>query len=106
MTSATDAFRTLYDANHERVRRMMARLVGPQNCDDLTQTVFAKAAKALPTFRGDAEASTWLYRIATNAASDWLAQPLRARREIDGLPCRSIRRRHSWRDGDRRTVVP
>jgi RNA polymerase sigma-70 factor (ECF subfamily) len=26
----------------------------------------------LPTFRGDAEASTWLHRIAANVASDWL----------------------------------
>ena len=38
----------------------------------MTQTVFTKAAKALPTFRGDAETSTWLYRIAANVASDWL----------------------------------
>jgi RNA polymerase sigma-70 factor (ECF subfamily) len=26
----------------------------------------------LPQFRGDAQASTWLYRIAANVASDWL----------------------------------
>jgi RNA polymerase sigma-70 factor (ECF subfamily) len=51
---------------------MLARLVGSQEAEDLTQTVFAKAARALPTFRGDAEASTWLYRIAANVASDWL----------------------------------
>jgi RNA polymerase sigma-70 factor, ECF subfamily len=72
MTQTVDTFRTLYDANHERVRRVLARLVGPQEAEDLTQTVFAKAAKALPTFRGDAEASTWLHRIAANVASDWL----------------------------------
>jgi RNA polymerase sigma-70 factor, ECF subfamily len=60
------ALRTLYDANHERVRRVLARLVGPQEAEDLTQTVFAKAAKALPTFRGDADASTW--RLTTFAA--------------------------------------
>ena len=69
---AGDLFRTLYDANHERVRRVLARIVGPQEAEDLTQTVFAKAAKALPRFRGDAETSTWLYRIAANVASDWL----------------------------------
>lgn len=56
----------------QRIRRLLARLVGPQNAEDLTQTVFAKAAAALPSFRGDAEPSTWLYRIATNVASDWL----------------------------------
>ena len=49
MTQTVDAFRTLYTANHERVRRVLARLVGPFEAEDLTQTVFAKAAKALPT---------------------------------------------------------
>ena len=67
-----DPFRALYDANHARVRRVLARIVGPQDAEDLTQTVFAKVAKALPAFRGDADARTWLYRIAANAASDWL----------------------------------
>lgn len=69
---AADPFRKLYDVNQQRIRRLLARLVGPQNAEDLTQTVFAKAAAALPSFRGDAEPSTWLYRIATNVASDWL----------------------------------
>jgi RNA polymerase sigma-70 factor, ECF subfamily len=69
MAQAADVFRILYDANHERVRRVLARLVGPQEAEELTQAVFAKA---LPTFRGDADASTWLHRIAANVASDWL----------------------------------
>ncbi|HUI95270.1 MAG TPA: RNA polymerase sigma factor [Xanthobacteraceae bacterium] len=72
MARTADPFRTLYDANHDRVRRMLARLVGAQDADDVAQAVFAKAAKALPEFRGDADPSTWLYRIAANAASDWL----------------------------------
>jgi RNA polymerase sigma-70 factor (ECF subfamily) len=72
MEHATDPFRTLYDANHERVRRFLARVVEPQESEDLTQTVFTNAAKALPRFRGDAETSTWLYRIAANVAADWL----------------------------------
>jgi RNA polymerase sigma factor (sigma-70 family) len=72
MKHRADPFRRLYDANHERVRHVLARVVGSQEADDLTQTVFAKAAKGLPTFRGDAETSTWLYRIAVNVASDWL----------------------------------
>src|SRR4249920_235109 len=72
MRQTADAFRTPYDANHERVRRILARVVGPQEAEDLTQAVFAKAAKALPAFRGDADASTWLHRIAANVASDWL----------------------------------
>src|SRR5689334_533245 len=72
MNIAVGPFRAIYHANHERVRRMLSRIVDPQDAEDLTQTVFANAAKALPTFRGDAEASTWLHRIAANVASDWL----------------------------------
>jgi RNA polymerase sigma-70 factor, ECF subfamily len=72
MNHTADLFRTLYDANHGRVHRLLARLAGPQEAEDLTQTVFATAAKGLPTFRRDAETSTWLYRIAANVASDWL----------------------------------
>src|SRR6266508_3514582 len=72
MRHAADPFRALYEANHGRVRGLLARIVGPQDAEDLTQVVFAKAAKALPTFRGDAEVSTWLCRIAANVASDWL----------------------------------
>ena len=37
----------------------------------MTQAVFAKAAKALPTSAAT-RTSTWLYRIAANVAADWL----------------------------------
>jgi len=72
MSLDQDSFRALYQANHVRVRQVIARMVGPQEADDLTQVVFAKAAAGLDTFRGDASASTWFYRIAANVASDFL----------------------------------
>jgi RNA polymerase sigma-70 factor (ECF subfamily) len=67
-----DPFRALHDANRQRVYGLLARIVGPQDAEDLAQVVFAKAAQALPGFRSDAQPSTWLYRIAANVASDWL----------------------------------
>ncbi len=78
-TSEPDRFRTLYDANHDRVHRLLRRIAGAQDAEDLTQIVFAKAAKALPQFRGEAQASTWLYRIAANVVADLLRS--RAARE-------------------------
>jgi RNA polymerase sigma-70 factor (ECF subfamily) len=69
---ASEAFNKVYDANYRRVLQLLTRMVGPDEAEDLTQTVFAKAAQALPNFRGDAEPSTWLYRIALHVASDWL----------------------------------
>jgi RNA polymerase sigma-70 factor (ECF subfamily) len=87
MNIAVEPFRIIYDANHERVRRMLARIAGPQDAEDLTQAVFANAAKALPTFRGDAEVSTWLHRIAANVASDWLrSRPTREAKLTVPLP--------------------
>ena len=77
MTTTIDAvdaarFNRLYAANHERIRRMLARTAGPEEAEDLTQIVFAKAARSLAGFRGDARESTWLFRIAANVAADWL----------------------------------
>jgi DNA-directed RNA polymerase specialized sigma24 family protein len=68
-TSEQDRFCALYDANHDRVHRLLGRIAGPLDAEDLTQIVFTKAATALPRFRGDARVSTWLYRIAANVAS-------------------------------------
>lgn len=85
--SQSGVFASLYDANHDRVHRLLGRIVGPQEAEDLTQIVFAKAAKALPQFRGDAQASTWLYRIAANVASDWLrSRPAREAKLTVHLP--------------------
>ena len=58
---------------------MLTRIVGAQEAEDLTQAVFANAAKALPSFRSDADTSPWLHRTAANVASDWLRS--RARNE-------------------------
>ena len=71
-TTQTDAFRALYASNQRRIRALLNRMVGAQDAEDLTQVTFAKAAKALPEFRGDAEISTWLHRMAVNVALDWL----------------------------------
>ena len=67
-----EAFRALYASNQGRIRGLLNRIVGPQDAEDLTQVTFAKAAQALPAFRGEAQVSTWLYRLAVNVALDWL----------------------------------
>jgi len=69
-TSDPDRFRALYAANHDRVHRLLGRVAGPQDAEDLAQIVFTKAARALPRFRGEARVSTWFYRIATKPPTD------------------------------------
>ena len=63
-------FQQVYDTYQPRILRYLVRLVGVEEAEDLTQEVFVKVNQNLPTFRGDAQLSTWLYRIATNVAID------------------------------------
>jgi RNA polymerase sigma-70 factor (ECF subfamily) len=59
--------------------------VGEYEAEDLTQDVFIKISRALQTFRGESQLSTWIYRIATNAALDRLRDPSFKRIIQDGL---------------------
>ena len=43
-----------------------------EDADDLVQEIFLKIWTALPSFRGDAQLFTWVYRIATNETLNWL----------------------------------
>jgi RNA polymerase sigma-70 factor (ECF subfamily) len=70
-TSALD-FQSVHDRFRPRVLRYLARLVGESEAQDLTQSVMLKVSEGLHDFRGDSSVSTWIYRIATNAALDRL----------------------------------
>ncbi len=56
------------------VFRTLARLAGSHlqqaQLEDLAQTVFLRLFRALPNFRGEAQITTYLYRIAVNVAQD------------------------------------
>jgi RNA polymerase sigma-70 factor (ECF subfamily) len=52
--------------------------------DDLTQEVFLRVIRGLSTFGGRAKFSTWLYRVAMNAARSFLAG--RRRSPVDFHP--------------------
>ncbi|MBQ3873511.1 MAG: RNA polymerase sigma factor [Bacteroidales bacterium] len=51
------------------VRRMVS---SHEDADDILQEVFIKVWAALPSFRGDSSMSTWVWRIATNEALNFL----------------------------------
>jgi len=72
MFDATSEFRRIHETFHPKVLRYLTRLVGESEADDLAQTVMLKVSEGLPSFRGEARLSTWIYRIATNAAFDRL----------------------------------
>ncbi len=77
-----DAFDELIRRHSGRVYGLLVRLLGnPASAEDVAQETFVRAWRALPSFRGDALFSTWLYRIAANEASRLLAKETR-RREL------------------------
>ena len=75
MSTNEPTFQEIYDTFHPKILRYMTRLVGEPEAEDLTQEVFVKVSKALEGFRGESQLSTWIYRIATNAALDKLREP-------------------------------
>ena len=55
----------------------------PDDAFDVSQEVFLKAYRSLTGFRGECRFSTWLYRIARNAAKDFLRSASRRRTVLD-----------------------
>ncbi len=70
MSSTEFKFNDIYHEYHEKLRRYIERIVGRNDAEDLTQEVFLKIDKGLQDFQGHSSLSTWVYRIATNAALD------------------------------------
>lgn len=63
------AIRSLYDRYAPRVYAVVRRIAGDEDlAQDYAQEAWIRAIRALPTFRGDSRFSTWLHRIAVNAA--------------------------------------
>ena len=62
------------------VWRLASHLVGPDDADDVTQDTFVRAWRALPAFRGDSSARTWLLAIARRACADAVRGRVRHRR--------------------------
>jgi RNA polymerase sigma-70 factor, ECF subfamily len=67
-----DAFRALFDAYADRIYSIaLGALDGHESAaKDVVQQVFVKLMTHVDRFRGDAEFTTWLYRIVVNACAD------------------------------------
>ena len=65
--SESERFEALVGAHRGKVYGLCYRYAGnAADAEDLTQEVFLRAFRGLPGFRGDANLSTWVYRIAVN----------------------------------------
>jgi RNA polymerase sigma-70 factor (ECF subfamily) len=80
--SEAPSLETLLALHGERAMRIASRIVRGDRAaaEDIAQEAFARAWLALPRFRGEAELSTWLYRVVVNEALSHLRrQKLRDR---------------------------
>lgn len=79
-----NAFNSLVEATYVDTYTLALRLSGsPEDAADITQEAYLRALRGLGSFRGDAQFSTWLYRITANCASTYLKR--RYRRRADRL---------------------
>ena len=70
---AEQAFSEIVRTYSERLYWHVRSLVGSHDdTDDLLQDIFVKIWTALPSFRGEAQLFTWLWRIATNEALNFI----------------------------------
>lgn len=72
------AFTLLVRKYQNRVANILTRYVrNSGDIADVTQEVFIKVHKSLPSFRGDSAFYTWLYRITVNTAKNYLTSQSR-----------------------------
>lgn len=74
MVRETD-FNKIYDTYHSKILRYISRLTNDNETEDITQEVFEKINHGLSGFKEKSQLSTWIYRIATNAALDRMRSP-------------------------------
>jgi RNA polymerase sigma-70 factor (ECF subfamily) len=71
LSGSVSAWETLVRRHESRVYNLGLRLMyNPDDAMDLTQEVFLGVYRNLYRFRGDAQFSTWLFRIVHNKAID------------------------------------
>ncbi len=67
-----DAQQQLYESCHAKTHRLMVRLVGLADAADLTQRVFLRVFGKIGQFASHARLETWIHRVATNEALQYL----------------------------------
>lgn len=86
-----NGWRFLYDRYVGQVIRFVSALgVAAEERDDAVQEVFVAVYRSLPSFRGDSQLSTWIYRIAARHVSK-LASRRRFRDMLSSMLWRELK---------------
>jgi len=84
-----EAFTQLYEAYFDKIYRYIVIRIGNEmEAEDMTQQVFLKALRSIPSFRWRGiSPSAWLFRIAHNQVVDYLRKKAkRVTVPLDNLP--------------------
>lgn len=71
------AQRDLVLRTQDRMYRLLVRLVGVQDAEDVAQQVYLQVFRQLHRFKGDSSFGTWLYRVTVNEAMQYLRRKSR-----------------------------
>ena len=78
-----EAFEELVRATYMDTYTLAFRLTGdPEDARDVVQETYLRAFRGLKRFRGDAQFTTWLYRITANCASSAIGRRARHRHDV------------------------
>ena len=82
----TRLFSDLVHRYQDAVFSMALRFVGsPADAEDVAQEVFLRVHRGLSGFKGEAQFSTWLFRVTYNLCADWLRKHKKPRWATAGL---------------------
>jgi RNA polymerase sigma factor (sigma-70 family) len=81
MSNTSPDFIDLYHAYKDRVYNLALNYVqNKEDAEEVTQDVFVAVHRGLSTFRGEAAAGTWIYRITINRCQDVIKARTRKKR--------------------------
>ncbi len=79
----TEAFARLVRTYENKIYSLAFRMCGSaDDASDIAQEAFLAAWRGLPSFRGDSGFATWLYRLTSNAAIDYLRRQKKQRGDM------------------------
>ncbi len=85
------ALERLLERHAERVHRICRRvLVDPEDARDATQEALIAIARGIGRYDGRAQFTTWMYRVATNAALDEARRRQRRPQPVDMASDRAV----------------
>lgn len=92
-----EAFDELVRTTYADTYTLAYRLTGnEEDARDVSQEAYLRAYRAIERFRGDAQFSTWMYRITANCAATYLGRRSRHRHDVldDTVPLADPRTDH------------